>query len=337
MMTEPNHIVVEQNTPARLEMLAAQRELYSRAKQVFAIGAITSVAGPLLWISIAAAFAPFRPWAALLGIVVAAADLMFLDGWQRRLQKTAADVQEDFDCDVLRIPRNPIKRSGCVDPEVIREAAGRYRSRHSELAHLRDWYPASVQTIPMPLARLVCQRTNLRWDAQLRRIYAGGILMVVFVLIILTLVLGLATGVTADSLVLRVLAPALPAIVWGMREFARQREAANEADRVKSYVEKLWSSALAGEVGESWDGEARAVQDEIFERRRRGPLVFDWVYERLRSRYEEQAAGGAEALARIAAGPGAQILSSSADGVPVNSALISSATMEARANSEGAQ
>jgi hypothetical protein len=335
MTTEPNHIIAEQNTPRRLEMLAAQRELYSRAKRVFAIGAIASVAGPVLWISIAAAFAPFRPWAALLGIVVAAVDLIFLDGWQRRLQKTAADVQEDFDCDVLRIARNPIKRSGFVDPEVVREAAGRYRARDAELVHLRDWYPASVQALPMPLARLVCQRTNLRWDAQLRRIYAGGILTVVFVLSILTLVLGLASGVTADSLVLRVLAPALPAIVWGMREFTRQREAANEADRVKSHVERLWSSALAGEVAESWDGEARAIQDEIFDRRRRGPLVFDWVYERLRSRYEEQAAGGAEALARIAVGPGAQILPPSADRVPAKSALASPTTMEARVSSGG--
>jgi|GEM_PF-277594 len=296
-----NDIVREQNTPRQLERLAAQRELYSRAKRVFGAGAIASVAAPAVLIALAAVFPAVKPWAALYGLVVAVVDLVVVDGWQRKLQRTAADIQEEFDCEVLRVPRNPIRQLAPVDPEVIKEAGDRYRAGDAELAGLRDWYPPAVQRLPLPLARLICQRTNLRWDAQLRRFYAGGLLALVIVLGIGALTLGLAGGMTVDALVLRVLAPMLPAVLWGSREFKRQREAAGDAERTKASVENLWAIAIRGTMDESTMGQnSRAIQDEIYNRRRRGPLVFDWVYERLLPKYEDHYRAGADDLIRTA-------------------------------------
>lgn len=42
--------------------------------------------------------------------------------------------------------------------------------------------------------------------------------------------------------------------------------------------------------------ESRDLQDEIYDRRCRGPLIFNWIYNCLKKGHEEQVNKGAEAL-----------------------------------------
>lgn len=46
---------------------------------------------------------------------------------------------------------------------------------------LKDWYPKEVAALALPLARLVCQRANCWWDANLRRKYANWLLAILIV------------------------------------------------------------------------------------------------------------------------------------------------------------
>jgi hypothetical protein len=77
----------------------------------------------------------------------------------------------------------------------------------------------------------------------------------------------------------------------------RQRQAAEDAERLKSSTEALWKDALAGKLASTaLEAESRVLQNEIYDRRRRAPLVFDFVYQMFRPRHESQAQHAAEAL-----------------------------------------
>lgn len=299
----PNHCDIPdiQNAPEQLERLAAQRQLYSKAKRVFATGAIASFAAAIVWLPLATVFPTLRAWAALYGIAIAILDIAILEPWQKRSQKAAADIQECFDCDVLQIPQNRFKGCDVLDLETVAEMAACHRHRDKEFLKLRDWYPRSVGSLPLPLARLVCQRTNVRWDARLRLVYSGWILGVIALICVASIAFGILAHLTVEQWAVRIAAPLLPVIVWGAREWRRQRETAKDADRIRALVESMWGRLLAREVDEAESvRESRALQDEIYDRRRRGPLVFDFVYGRLQPKYEDQAQLAADALIREA-------------------------------------
>lgn len=281
-----------QNSEQQLDRLAAQRVLYSRAKEVFVLAVILSVVGPFVGILLLLLLPELKAWVVLYGVTVTVLDIVLLDSWHRGFQRQAAGIQEAFDCDVLGIESDPIRKPE-AEPEIIRAAAERYRKQDPAMDALRNWYPTQVAEIPRRLGRLLCQRTNLRWDGHLRRTYAKGLVVLVLVGCTFAAIAGLSGNLMAEELVLSVLAPMLPLITWGIREARRQNEAADDADRVQKHVESVWDRAIKGELhSELLDRESRLIQNEIYARRKRAPLVFDWVYRRLRSSYEADADAG---------------------------------------------
>jgi SMODS-associating 4TM effector domain len=50
----------------------------------------------------------------------------------------------------------------------------------------------------------------------------------------------------------------------------------------------MWAEILTGASDENVTRESRELQDEIFDHRRRNPLIFDWIYNLLRDGQEEQ-------------------------------------------------
>jgi hypothetical protein len=170
-------------------------------------------------------------------------------------------------------------------------------SPHSSDANLRNWYAISVGKLPLRLGRIVCQRTNCQWDSHLRRRYTQWLLGILIGLALLILALGLHKGMTLERFVLAILAPLSPAFLWGIREWKKQRAAADSADQLKTHADEIWTKALAGTMsGKLLETEARDLQDEIYERRRTNPLIFDWIYYHLRDRQEEQANRAADEL-----------------------------------------
>jgi hypothetical protein len=90
-----------------------------------------------------------------------------------------------------------------------------------------------------------------------------------------------------------------PTFLWGIREYHEQREAADRADRLKEYVVKLWGNALRGHLAPiQLEGESRDLQNAIYDHRRSSLVIFDWVYQRLRTAQEEQMNKAAESLVR---------------------------------------
>jgi hypothetical protein len=212
--------------------------------------------------------------------------------------KTAAKLQEHFDCAVLELPWDQFAVGAKVDPEAIHDASTKYLGGKDDPT-LIDWYPPVVGEIPLHLARIICQRTNLWYDAKVRRWYGGWVIGVMIALVLLLFAIGVVSGQTLDSFVLTALAPAAPIIIWGVREYLRQRDATEGLDRVRSEAEALWNRAKNGACSEAeCTAQSRQFQNLIYERRSLSPLIFSWIYKIKRLRLEDQMNKGAEDFVR---------------------------------------
>jgi hypothetical protein len=112
--------------------------------------------------------------------------------------------------------------------------------------------------------------------------------------------LGFIGGLTVEKLFLAILLPLSPALILGVRQFSEQTEAANRLDKLKEHAESLWLEICNGGARTKLANKSRALQDEIYENRKRSPLVFDWIFRKLRNDYESQMNHGAQDLAERA-------------------------------------
>ncbi len=219
-----NAIPEDQLQQKQLDRLAAQRQMYSDAKAVQAVQIIVAVPVVIVWAILVAIWPGLKVYAACWGIGIALLDILVLSRVQRYLKGRAAKVQELFDCDVLGLEWSNLKAGRKPDAETIVGSAAKYRHLNTGDSALRDWYPPVVRNLPIHLARIICQRLNCWWDAQLRTRYAIGVLVVDGLLIVTVLLVGLIGGLTLQKFVLAVLAPLLPAIVLGIRQYDENLE-----------------------------------------------------------------------------------------------------------------
>ena len=154
--------------------------------------------------------------------------------------------------------------------------------------------------MPIQLARLICQRTNISYDARLRRTYGTWLLYGTVALGVILSFVGLAFDLSFSGLLLTVVVPLMPLLNWALRERHKQTDTANYLVTLIGEFEKLWDRALKATRSRDLDRRSREMQDAIYQHRASSPLVFDWVYYRLRNRTEDEVQHAAQTLVRQA-------------------------------------
>lgn len=281
-------ITVEQNTPKQIQRLGAQRQLYATAKTIFIAQII--LCGPVAIASVylAKVFPASKASVALWGFIVLLSNMFWLTPWLEKRRTEAARVQEAFDCDVLDLPWNDIKVGDRPDPELIKEQSDKYNNWAARMPILQNWYAPSVANLPLHIGRIVCQRSNCSWDGRLRRRYAAFIIAALALLCLIILVLSFERNYTLQDFLLKVILPLAPALGLGYKQFIEQRNAASRLDDLKTHCYRVWDDALSGEEERVITKWSRDLQDEIFESRRKSPLVFDAVFKWLRKTFQDQ-------------------------------------------------
>jgi len=287
-----NQIPAVQATEKQLERLRAQRALYSRAKTLLGIHVIVSVPFAALWSILGVFYSQTKVYAAVWGIAVVLLDIGFFTPRQRTLKAKAAKIQEAFDCDVLSLDWRCIHAGNRPDPEDIVY----WSHRAVPDAKLKDWYPPAIGQLPLPLARAVCQRANCWWDAELRRRYAAVCIAVVAAVLLITVIAGIIGHFQVEQWILTGVVPLVPVFMLGLRQSIEQRDSADRLDALRRHAEKMWAEILAGAPEDRLTHESRELQDEIHDNRRRNPLIFDWMYNLLRTGQEAQMNRAAEDL-----------------------------------------
>lgn len=289
-MNQPseNKISSEQNSDRQLLRLAAASAVYARAKQILGLQAALTVLGGFASPIAVANFPQFKVWAAFYAFTVALLDALVLERLQSEQRESGAKIQELFDCDLFQLPWRRLVAGEKPTPEVVTEEGSRYKPRHIDHSRLKDWYSSAVSRLSLPLARLVCQRTNAWWDSTLRKRYCTSLKLLLGALVIFVSAFAIHRGLTMDVFVLAVLAPLTPAILWGVREIRKNSSAADDLSKLQTHIDGLWHDALKGSLTDSvLDEESILIQNRIFQSRSRSPFVFNWVYRFLRGAKEE--------------------------------------------------
>ena len=284
-----NNISQDQLQKLQLDRLAAQRQLYTKAKGVQVIQIIIAVPCVIIWSLLIRWIPNLKVYGAFWGIAVTLFDIYCLSPWVHSLLQKAAKIQELFDCDVLQLDWQDLKVGHHPDEETIVKYSSQFKRTDPECLTLRDWYPSNVGKLPTYLARILCQRINCWWDGNLRRRYALYIVILVAILTMVVFLIGVIGGFTIEKFILAILAPLMPLLVLGMRQYREHNNAAATSDHLKKYSEDLWQKALLCEATvEEFTLKSRCLQCEIYDLRRKNPLIFDWIYQRLRGDYQEQ-------------------------------------------------
>lgn len=287
----PSNIVVRQNAPEQIRMLAAQRYLYSNAKLVQLWSIILSGPVVVAWSLFVLVLPNLKPLAALYGVAVFILDWALFTPRQKSLKETAASIQERFDCEVLQLDWRSPELKPKPSKEDIVDAARSFERKYvndpEERGQLPDWYPAQVDRLSIHLSRIVCQRMNCWWDGKLRHAFANGIFSLTMVSLVVLLVIGIASSATLEQAALT--APiVLPILSLGLKQQKEHRDSADKLDRLHNHAGSLWDEAMNNIQmdPDTLTERSRNLQDEIYRSRQTSPLVFDRTYQKSRDQNE---------------------------------------------------
>ncbi len=300
-------ITVRQDEPWSIRLLAAQRQLYREAKRWRFGRAAALVALALAGLLVGAVWPQPPLVMVLLGAALTLLDWAIIAPLQDRKTKAAANIQEQFDTSVFGLPWNAWVAGPKLDPEEVLRADRRYTRPRDDLA---AWYSPRLAPVPAPYSVLICQRSNLRWDIDLRRGWALASGAGVVLLCLVALTLRLPSGMTAAEFA-TTYAPLLPILRAGVAYAWGHNKRAGEQAALKWQLEGAWEQALAGRQPIA-PTTYRDVQDRIFSLRVSSAPIPDWWHSLHRARYQtemhnvvEHMCGQFEAAARAGLLPAA--------------------------------
>lgn len=290
-----NSITTEQNSEKNIRLLSAKTATYSNAETVQNIQAILPVLNAIAWPLVLPFYPNFKVYAAFSGFLLPFIDAIFIEPCLKELKLLGAKIQEVFDCELLKIPPNTLKIQNPPTEEIIHEYALRVNSKATK--DLYNWYSFDFSDTPLPIARLICQRANCFWDSKLRRSYSQRIITFITAFFVLAIISCIATSFTLEKFILAVLAPLTPIVLWGTREIRRQREAADEGERILRNVEEFINDKALSNLDPAVLMEySRRLQDQIYDRRRNSPVNPSRLYWGKRDDYELLMQKGGQSL-----------------------------------------
>jgi hypothetical protein len=278
-----NSIPQLQNEPRQVDLLLAQRRLYSKAKVFFALrttlALVLAVVGPIIS-GIAPRLGPYVGAVALTCLVI---NLIF-EGFESKSKANAATIQELFDTSLFELPWNQFATGKRPDEETIAMALN--GTSKDDFKDLRDWYAIEVGKVDLKLATLLCQRINVWWDSDLRRLYVRLLLILLGTLVLVALFLGLLGDFTVSKLLVGFIFPLLPLAEVLIAQIKQNCEAANVTSELKENLDAEIEKWMRREQIQDSSATARIIQDQIWRHRSKCPMIFDWVHRLYKPRHE---------------------------------------------------
>lgn len=283
-----------QNEGRNLELLLAQRRLYSRAKiwtfvRGVGIGLI-AVAAPLS----AAFWEPFAVWAAAVAAGWYILNCLAFRRLERYNATRGATAQELFDVTVFGMPTIAVREPRLL-PEDVARIVGRGSPRRRQAIldeKLRNWYPIRTN-VPGRVAIAIAQRGNLAYTRRLLQSHATLWLWLLCGWAVIAIAIALYFEFSLATFLLAVVLPVMPPLVDAWDEFSQIRVAGRErealANEIQDAIKADGTSPIAPQQLLTWQG-------QLFALRRDSPLVPDWLYWLLRERAEAEMSEAAERI-----------------------------------------
>ena len=270
-----NGIAIEQNEKKCMERLAAQRRLYSIAKNIFASQFTLSMLMVFLGY-LSAFYTNLIVCVNLLGVVAALIVSTVFPEEIKKYKKKAAAIQEALDCDLLRIQWNDALVS-MPDPEDINKYSQKLLINQKEKADLVDWYKEIPDNLSYSVARVICQRYNLMWDLKLRETFSWSIQIFSFVIVFILVMFWVYQDLSISNILMNIVSPALSIIIFTITQHNGNKESIEEMKRMKSLIDALWAGVVSFKLNnEDLELRSRDIQNMIYLCRKGNPLIPDW-------------------------------------------------------------
>ncbi len=277
-------IAQRQETPRALELLAAQRQTYSRAKIYRAVRVAASAGLAVFAPIVALASAEASVALAGVGAAVAAAAQLLGKPHEQRLMSRAAHIQDQFDSLVFGLTS---RRSVDVVDEETAEAARACSTKDT----LKAWYK-TTEKLPTPLMTLLAQRSSLVWNMRQRKHYAAFVGVALAVLLLVDLIIG--SSMPAAQWMLALVLPSFAAFVHGFEVIRDHTTAREQEATALAEVERIWSAGVLDPSTVTPDI-LRGVQDHLLKLRAEHAPIPDWIHRRLRADFEGDAKAALDA------------------------------------------
>ncbi|OOM69436.1 S-4TM family putative pore-forming effector [Clostridium sp. BL-8] len=296
-----NEIINKENLPGNLDKLYAQRQIYSDAKVIFGIQIVVTVVFTIVLSLVSNFFADFittylslstelfKAIIFIISALITILDLIVITPYLNNQRILAASIQDSFDCDVLSISNNPIKIS---KPDV--ETIGKYslkfikKRNEKDKSNMINWYySTNLDTIKLPFASIMCQRTNCWWDNYLRQSFVKFIISISTFVFLLVTIISLFKELSIPSFLLNAFSPFFCLLTFTIKQYKDNCKSINNSNKLKACCDNIWADILNKTKKEDELKDlSRKLQDEIFQSRSTNPLIFDWYYKRSRNKQE---------------------------------------------------
>lgn len=271
-------ILQRQATPQSIEQLAAQRNLYSRAKIYMGLQFLLAVPIALGMVWAMVMKPELRITLAPLGVAILVLEVIVLTPKVKALRAQAACIQELFDTQVLALDWNETATGKKPDREYVQREAQKHGLTPKHTASLQGWYTAPVGEVPHEFGVIISQRSNLSWDADLRKKFARTIKTILWVVALGLLGYGIYENMKLLDFLTGFITPLASTYFVGYRQWVEHTEAADRLDKLKDTTEKIWTEAIKGADAETLKQKCRTLQDQIFDHRKKSPPIFDFIF-----------------------------------------------------------
>lgn len=285
------NIVERENLPRNIQRLAAQKELYFRAKQLFFLQLILTIFVTILltFVSFILSYFDYTiDWfRSFYGIAVTLADLFLINKFINKFRQKAASIQEVFDCDVLDLERNKI----LVTEEPISEEIKKYSDKHlkrvKNFDKLKNWYAETIRSVDGNAAKIICQRSNFSYDYAIRNSFLYWVVGISLTILVLLILIAVIRDFSLRSFLLTVILPFMPVLTLSVKLFNDHNSSIKNLESLKSNLKTIWSDVLNKTVTNP-EKTIRQIQDKIYLNRKSNPLIPEKIYDYLRPQLEEQ-------------------------------------------------
>lgn len=282
-----NHILENQNNDENLQLLAAQRQIYSDAKLLQVIEIILTIPLVVLFAWVSNRNPDLTVYNAIYAFFILIADLLYFEPKIKNLKERAARIQELFDCNLFKLRWNNSMAGEKPDEDEINFSAQKYINKQKDFSVLKNWYSKEIGDLPLEIARLGCQKTNCWWDSKLRKSYNITLFLTAAIITTVLVVLAIQNNTSVIEFVLSV-SVLVPIYNFLGKQYRENKCATKIAEDLKHVVNKTWKSISQNPDKQHLTELSRDLQNEIYSYRKNNPLIPDLFYFLFRSEYENQ-------------------------------------------------
>lgn len=267
-----NKIIALENEEESILLLAAQRNIYSTAKNILRVKEVLVVIVPILLSIVYPIYLSGKPYFQLYSFSILFIDMVLLESIISKKKKKAALIQELFDEKILELS-NCIVKHDLPTRSEIEVAANRIKKKKEFL----NWYNDEVKVLPMEVAKLVCQKINVNWDRETRK---KSITILLAFTIVVTLLL-LIKAIHEKSLLedyISILVMLVPFYRYYTKYILEQIKAARGLLCIEKSIDYEIEKYTQEKNVEKTNQSSRIIQDNILLGRIQYPLTSDIIY-----------------------------------------------------------